>query len=87
MTVRAARWLYRKLGGGQYFLAYLGFEVLSALTIALGTVGIFSLYQSLTETEFWTIVVFSWACVLVALTAGIKKIRRSSEPKKWRIAE
>src|SRR5918912_4596413 len=80
MMVRAAGWLYRKLGGPRYFLAYLAFEVGSALTIALGTVGIFSLYQRLTETEFWTIVGFSCGCVLVALSAGFKKIRRSSEP-------
>src|SRR5919199_2765793 len=80
MIVRAAGWLYRKLGGSRYFLAYLAFEVLSALTIALGTVGIFSLYQRVTDTQFWSIVAFSCACVLVALMAGVKKIRRSSQP-------
>jgi adenylate cyclase len=83
MLVKAAGWLYRKLGP-QYFLAYLGWELLSALLIALGTVGIFSLYQSLTDQQFWTIVTFSWGTVLIALTAGFRKVRRSSRPlREW----
>src|SRR5918912_1449764 len=80
MIVRAAGWLYRKLGGSRYFLAYLAFEVSTALLIALGTVGIFSLYQSITDAQFRVLVGFSWVCVLVALFAGVKKIRRSSRP-------
>ena len=83
MLVSAAGWLYRKLGS-RYFLAYLAFELLSALTIALGTVGIFSLYQDLSDSQFHTIVLFSWGAVIVALAAGFKKIRRSSRPlREW----
>jgi adenylate cyclase len=83
MIVTAAGWLYRKLGP-RYFLAYLAFEVSSALVITVGTVGIFSLYQRLDETQFHWIVAFSWCCVIVALVAGVKKIRRSSAPlREW----
>jgi adenylate cyclase len=79
MIVRAAGWLYRKLGP-RYFVAYLGWELFSALLIALGTVGIFSLYQRLSDSQLHTIVLFSWGAVLVALGAGFKKVRRSSKP-------
>jgi adenylate cyclase len=79
MIVWAAGWLYGKLGP-RYFLAYLAFEVASALVITLGTVGVFSLYQRLNDAQFDSIVLFSWGCVVVALAAGVKKIRRSSGP-------
>ncbi|HKP91689.1 MAG TPA: adenylate/guanylate cyclase domain-containing protein [Thermoleophilaceae bacterium] len=83
MLVKAAGWLYRKLGP-RYFLLYLGWELFSALLIALGTVGIFALYQDLSQNELWTIVLFSWGTVLLALAAGFKKIRRSSAPlREW----
>src|SRR5215210_5858834 len=83
MLVKAAGWLYRKLGP-RYFLAYLGWELFSALFIALGTVGIFSLYQRLSEDQLWTIVLFSWGTVVLALAAGFKKVRRSSGPlREW----
>src|SRR4051794_35290823 len=83
MLVHAAGWLYRRFGS-RYFLAYLAFELLSALTIALGTVGIFSLYQHLSDSQFDTIVLFSWAAVVVTLAAGFKKVRRSSVPlREW----
>jgi class 3 adenylate cyclase len=80
---RAARWGYRKLGP-RYFLAYLGWELVSALLIALGTVGIFSLYQRMSDTQLHTIALFSLGSVLLALTAGFKKIERSSRPlRSW----
>jgi hypothetical protein len=44
MIVLFARWAYRKLGP-RYLYAYIAFEFVSALTVTLGTVGIFSLYQ------------------------------------------
>src|SRR5918911_872508 len=79
MLVKTAGWLYRKLGP-RYFLSYLAWELFSALFIALGTVGIFSLYQRLSDDQLWTIVLFSWGTVLLALAAGFKKVRRSSRP-------
>jgi class 3 adenylate cyclase len=83
MIVHAAGWLYRKLGP-KYLLAYLVFEVVSALLITLGTVGIFSLYQRLNDAQLRWILLFSWGCVLVALAAGVMKISRSSRPlREW----
>src|SRR5437588_4021876 len=79
MLMLAARWLYRKLGH-RYFLSYLGFELVSALTIALGTVGIFSLYQRVSVQQIHVLTLVSWGCVLVALAAGVKKVARSSRP-------
>src|SRR2546423_8659744 len=83
MLLLAAGWLYRKLGS-KYFLAYLAFELVSALAIALGTIGIFSLYQRLSTSQLDTIWMFSWGCVLVTLAAGAKKVARSSRPlREW----
>jgi len=87
MLVRFAGWLYRKLGP-RYLHAYLAWELFSALFIALGTVGIFSLYQRLSDTQLHTIVLFSWATVLLALAAGYRKVRRSSRPlREWMARE
>ena len=79
MLVLGAHWLYGKLGR-YYFLAYLVFEVVSALIISVGTVGIFSLYQRMSDEQAHVIALFSWACVLIALAAGVKKVARSSRP-------
>jgi adenylate cyclase len=79
MLVLFARWAYRRLGS-RYLYAYIAFEVVSALTVALGTVGIFSLYQDMTRPEFERIVVFSWVCVLLALFVGTKRMRRELRP-------
>ena len=79
MLVLFARWAYRRLGS-RYLYAYIVFEVVSALTIALGTVGIFSLYQDMTRAEFDRIVGFSWICVTLALLVGTGKMRRDLRP-------
>jgi adenylate cyclase len=79
MLLLTARWLYRRLGP-RYLYAFFAFEVVSALVITLGTLGIFSLYQEMTEAEFWRIVLFSWACVFVALITGFPAQRRELEP-------
>ncbi|MEA2375528.1 MAG: adenylate cyclase, partial [Thermoleophilaceae bacterium] len=83
MIARMTRWLYQRLGK-RYLFAYLAFELVSALTVALATLGIFSLYQTITTAQFDRILAFSWACVLVALAAGAKKVSRSSRPlREW----
>ncbi len=83
MLMLAARWLYRKLGH-RYFLAYLAFEVTSALAISVATVGIFSLYQRISNAQMHVITLVSWACVLVGLAAGVSKVARSSWPlREW----
>ena len=79
MLILFARWAYRKLGP-RYLYAYIAFEFASALTVALGTVGIFSLYQEMTRQEFDRIVVFTWACVIVGLLSGTAKMRRDLAP-------
>jgi adenylate cyclase len=79
MLVLFARWAYRKLGP-RYLYAWIVFEFVSALTIGLGTVGIFSLYQEMTEAEFWSIAGFSSGCVMVALLSSSHKLRRDIAP-------
>ena len=79
MLILFARWAYRRLGH-RYLYAYIAFEVVSALTIALGTVGIFSLYQDMSRPEFERIVLFSWLCVGVALLVGVRETRRDLAP-------
>src|SRR5438874_72708 len=87
MMVRAARWLYQRMGH-RYYFAYLGFEFGSALTIALATVRIFSLYQRISTTHLHVIAAFAWGCVLLALLAGAKKVYRCSAPlRRWHCGE
>jgi adenylate cyclase len=79
MLVLFARWAYRKLGH-RYLYAYIAFEIVSAMTIALGTLGIFSLYQEMTGAEFQRIALVAWVCVMVALLSGSAKLRRDLKP-------
>src|SRR5687767_1697123 len=79
MVLKVSSWAYRKLGR-RYFAAYFGWEILSALTITLGTVGILTLYQDMSAWEFKRIVAVGWGCVLVAFALGYFKMRRSVEP-------
>ncbi len=72
---RAAGWLYRRLGS-RYFLAYLGFEVVSALVICVGTYGVLSIYERMTAAEFVRVVVFACAWILIAIAAGAWKVHR-----------
>jgi adenylate cyclase len=83
MLVLFARWAYRRLGP-RYLYAYLAFEVVTALTVGLGTVGIFSLYQEMTRPEFDRIVAVTWGCTILALIAGGGKVRRDIDPlQRW----
>jgi adenylate cyclase len=74
-----ARWAYRRLGA-RYLYAYIAFEFVTALMVALGTVGIFSLYQDMTRAEFERIVLVSWGCVIAGLLSGNVKLRRDMAP-------
>jgi class 3 adenylate cyclase len=56
---------YRRMGKS-YFLLYLAFEFVSAFIVCLATLGLFSLYTDPQASEFWAIVVFAEACVLLA---------------------
>ena len=79
MLVLLARWAYRKLGP-RYLYANIAFEAVSALVIMLGTIGILSLYQEMTRAEFNRIVLVGWACTVVALVSGGKKLWRDMAP-------
>jgi adenylate cyclase len=79
MLVLFARWAYRRFGP-RYLYAFLAFELVSALTITLGTVGIFALYQDMSRAQFDWIVLFAWGCVVVALLSGAAMTRRELAP-------
>jgi class 3 adenylate cyclase len=55
--------LYRRLGR-LYFAAYSVFDVVSALVICLGTVGLFKLYADFTSSEFFITLAFAEALTL-----------------------
>ena len=76
---RAWGWLYRRLGRF-YIAAYALFEVASSAVITLATVGLLALYENLSPGEYWRIVLFSEACVLLSLAVSVKKVRRFSYP-------
>ena len=79
MLVLFARWAYRKLGR-RYLYAIASFEVFSAFVVALGTVGILSLYQDMTKGEFDRIVLVAWGCTALALFSGAGKLLRDLKP-------
>ena len=64
--------LYRRLGRA-YFVVYGIFNVVSALTICLGTVGLFKLYEDPGTTEFFITLAFAEAvCFLTVLWVMLK---------------
>lgn len=71
--------LYRRLGRG-YFLLYAIFNVLSALTICLGTAGLFKLYDGPDAGDFFVILAFSEAVCLLAVLYVIYKGFRGVRP-------
>ena len=56
---------YRRLGKS-YFLLYVAFEFVSAFVVCLATLGLFRLYTDPDASDFWAIVAFAEACVLLA---------------------
>jgi adenylate cyclase len=70
--------LYGRLGT-KYFWLFAAFELLSAITICLATVGLFSLYTE-TEAAFWEVVLFAEAWVLVALAYTVLRTRDLALP-------
>ena len=71
--------LYRRLGRA-YFLVYGFFNVLTALTICLGTAGLFKLYDQPREADFLVIVAFAEAVCLVTVLFVIYKGFRVVRP-------
>jgi adenylate cyclase len=76
----ASEWLYRRLGRF-YIWAFVAFEIVSALTIALGTLGIFLLYtEEISFGEFLRVLVVTEAVVLVAILFTVKRTWRGARP-------
>jgi class 3 adenylate cyclase len=76
---RLAWWGWRRFGTG-YFIAYAAFEVVSALTITIAALGLLTLYEPVSDTDFLHIALFSCACVLVSLAVSARKLRRMAKP-------
>ncbi|MEA2423202.1 MAG: adenylate cyclase [Thermoleophilaceae bacterium] len=74
-----ARWGWSRFGA-RYFKAYIAFEILSALTITLATLGLLTLYEPVSGAQFARIGLFSCACVLVSLAVGSKKVLPKARP-------
>jgi adenylate cyclase len=76
---RLARWAWRRFGA-RYFRAYASFEVVSALIITVGALGLLTLYEDMSRAEFLRIVLFACACVLLSLAVGTAKAFRMARP-------
>jgi adenylate cyclase len=80
---RAYGWLYRRLGR-RYLVAITAVEVVSALVIALGTIGILSLYVRMSAAELLRIMAVADVCILFAIGYGFTRLRREAEPlRRW----
>jgi adenylate cyclase len=71
--------LYKRLGRS-YFWLFVVFEVVSALVVCVATVGLFSLYQPMSSSEFWEILLFSEAAVAAALVYSSFRLKRTARP-------
>ena len=75
--------LYRRTGRA-YFLIYLAFDVMSALVICLGTVGLFKLYADFSPGEFLISLAFAEAvCFLTVLWVIFKGWRVARPLIRW----
>lgn len=75
----ASEWLYKRLGW-KYFYAYAAFDVLSALTITAGTLGIFVLYTDVSVGEFWRAFAIAEVATLVGLVFVLARAVRLAGP-------
>ena len=71
--------LYGRLGAG-YFWLFVVFEVVSASVICLATLGLFSLYEPMSEDTFWRVLVFSDMAVLLALAYSFYRSKQLIGP-------
>src|SRR5436190_3767378 len=76
---RLATWGWRRFGAG-YFKAYAVFEVVSALTITIATLGLLTLYEPVSGAQFLRIGLFGSACVLLSLLVGAHKVMPKAQP-------
>ena len=75
----AFEWLYRLLNH-RYFWAYAAFEVVSAMFITAGTLGIFVLYTDPSWEELWKAAVVAEVAVIVALFISMRRARGMAQP-------
>ncbi len=71
--------LYRLLGS-KYIYAYLLFEIVSALTITAGTVGLLTLYGDSSARDFGLVMAVAMGCTLIAVTIGVLKSKQAARP-------
>ena len=71
--------LYSRLGP-RYLWLFAAFEVASGLVVCLATVGLFSLYEDMSGERFLKILLFSEACVALALVYSLLTGRRIARP-------
>src|SRR3954463_12637941 len=76
---RLAAWGWRRFGA-RYFKLYVAFEVVSALLVTLGALGLLTLYEDVSSAQFARVVLFAWACVGVSLVVGTAKVFRMGRP-------
>lgn len=75
--------LYRRLGRA-YFVVYMLFDVVSALVICLGTVGLFKLYEDIPPGEFFIILAAAeGVCLLTVIYVLIKGLSIARPITRW----
>src|SRR3954452_20111521 len=80
---RLARWGWRRFGAG-YFRAYAVFEVVSALTIAIATLGLLTLYEPVSGAQFVRSGLCGCGGGLLSLFVGSLKVLPKAKPLlKW----
>jgi class 3 adenylate cyclase len=66
--------------GARYFKLYAAFEVVSALLITVGTLGLLTLYEPMSTAEYVRIALVACACVIVSIAVGTYKVGRKARP-------
>lgn len=75
--------LMRRLGR-RYLWLYVGFDLVTSVTIALGTVGLFSLYEPMSLGEFGVIAAFSLVVTVIGLAWAFGRSAFVIEPvERW----
>jgi class 3 adenylate cyclase len=76
---RAYDWLYRRLGH-RYLIAIGAIEAISAMLIALASLGVFSLYIDVSSGEFLRVLVVTELFVILGLALSVRSMKPKWEP-------
>src|ERR1700712_2768616 len=76
---RLASWGWRRFGA-RYFTMYAAFELVSAVTISLSSLGLLTLYEGVSWAAFLRIALFACACMAVSLAVAMKKVVPKAVP-------